>query len=409
MVETLVSFPRVRERAPFDAANFNRLMNWLNGQLAAPFALVDDTGVAMVSSNPSIPLIAFYAPVEFIDTVTIAGTIRLLNTLYLYSRNAADSADIGLIRLSASDIIELGPSATQRLTIVSPLTNNTTLNARNAANAANVTLIGLTSADIVNLGQAAQRMTILSSLTNNTGLFGRNAANSADVLLVALTSSDIVNLGAAGNRLSILSPLTNNVAVNARNAANSANVALLLLDASDIIQLGAAGNRLTLQSPLTNNTGVFSRNAANSANVFLIGMNASDQIVTGATGTSNFLMGTVVAPAIDPPTVEGQVTADGQSKAWGYVTGGGGSTPGMTYNTSSVGRNAIGDFTVLLSRSFTGADYSANVTVQDNAQALIARVNGQAAGSFDVHFLDRVTGAHADPDAWSYVCFGTLV
>ncbi len=195
MVQILDLWRRVDENRLFDPAEFNRLMNWLNGHVAAPFALVDDTGSLMLSSNPSIPKITFYAPVEFQDTVLITGVFALANTIYLYSRNAANNASVGLIRLNASDIIELGPSSTQRMTFVSPLTNNTVLAARNAANSANVTLIGLSTGDNITVGQAATSMTLFSPFTNNVGLFYRNAANSADIYVTGVNASDQIVTG----------------------------------------------------------------------------------------------------------------------------------------------------------------------------------------------------------------------
>ena len=334
MVVILQQWRRVDENRPFDPAEWNRFVNFLRGELASPFALVDDTGALMMSSNPSTPAITFFAPVEFQDTVLLSGTTTLSgtlivsgvlylgNTIYLYGRNAANNANIGLIRLNASDIIELGPADTQRMTIVSPLTNGTGLFARTAANNANILLIGLNSSNIIELGAAATRLTPLSSITNNVGLFWRNAANSADI--------------------------------------------------------------------------------------YVTGINASDQIVTGVAGTSHFLNGTTIVPTVDPPTADGQIDAGALVKASGHVIGGGGASLGQNYNIASVARNGAGDFTVTIDRDFSAATYATVVTVLDNALNLTWRVNGQAAGSFDVHFRDAVTGVLTDPDAFGFACFGTL-
>ncbi len=195
MVNAIRQWPRVNENRPFDPAEWNRYVNFMSGQLAAPFAWVDETGALAMSWNPAVPEITFYAPVEFQDTVLITGTLSLANTIYLYSRNAADNANIGLVRLNASDIIELGPSATQRMTFVSPLTNNTVLAARNAANSANITLIGLSSGNNITVGQAGTSMTLFSPFTNNVGLFYRNAANSADIYVTGVNASDQIVTG----------------------------------------------------------------------------------------------------------------------------------------------------------------------------------------------------------------------
>lgn len=324
MVETLVNWPRVRERVPFDAAAYNRLINWFNGALAAPMAWVDDTGALMMSENPSIPKITFFAPVEFVDTVLVTGTFRLANTLYLYSRNAADSADIGLIRLNASNIIELGPTSSQRLTIVSPLTNATNLNGRNVANNANIALIGLTALDIIQIGPGGgQRITLAGSLTNNTGLFGRDSTNTVDVLL--------------------------------------------------------------------------------------IGMNAANQILVGAVGTSTFLTGTVVAPAIDPPTINGQVTAESQlAGSVLFSVSGGVVTLLDSYNVSAVAYLGVGIYRVDWNRDFANTTYRAVVTTTD-ATASFGSIagGGRAVGSTTVVTWDAA-GALVDVDEVTVIATGTL-
>lgn len=315
MVETLVSWPRVRERAPFDPAEHNRLINFLNGYLAAPFKLVQSGGNFALIWTPTADLFTFGASIRFNATLTLD------NTIWLDGYKADHATSVHLIRVNASDIVELG--------------------------------------------DGSQRMTIDASLTNNTRLKGRNAANSADVTLVKLNTDDIV-------------------------------------------EVGESATRMILASPLKNDTGLLGRNAANSTSYTLIKLTTTDQVSVGETGRQMNLLGTVVAPAVDPPTIQGQVTAASQCQAWGYASiAAGVVTLGQNYNVASVVRNLAGDYTVNIDRDFSAATYAALVTVQDNGANLIARVNGQAAGSFDVHFRDTA-GVLTDPDAFAFSCFGTL-
>lgn len=173
-----------------------------------------------------------------------------------------------------------------------------------------------------------------------------------------------------------------------------------------------------------NNQGIVGRNAGNTADVDLIGVDNSDVILVGsfgnanvaigATGKTTSLLGTVTTTAIDPPTINGQVTSFSQAKAYLYydvagggIVGGGGGL-GYNYNIAGVTKNGTGDFTLTFDRDFAGAAYAVLVTVQDNGANLIWRVNGQAAGSCDIHFR-TTAGVLTDPDGWSAVAFGDLV
>lgn len=164
---------------------------------------------------------------------------------------------------------------------------------------------------------------------------------------------------------------------------------------------------------LANNDGMYARNAGNTADIPIVVVSAADAIAVGQSGTALGLKGTVTATSIDPPTVEGQITNQSQAKAYLYydVAGGGlvggGGGLGDNYNIVSVTKNGTGDFTVTIDRDFAAATYVTQVTVQDNASVLTCRVNGQAVGSFDVHFRNAAT-VLTDPDGFACVCFGTL-
>lgn len=404
MVEIFSEWRRENERRPFNTEAWNRLIRWLSGYASGPLLLVDDTGAALLSSN------AGTATVDLGGVFAVSSTFgaRLDNATWLLARNAAGSANVNLLRLNASNVVEFGAAGTS-LSLLASLANNVALLGRNAAGTGDVTILKVNTSDYLEIGASGTRISVLSSLTNNTPLYGRNAANSASVLLVNLNASDVIELGATGSRLSVLSPLTNNTALGFRNAANSATVAGLLLNASDYFEFGAAGTRVTISSPLTNNTKLTGRNAANSASVNLIGLNASDQVDVGVSGTQTNLLGTVVAPNIDPPTVDGQVTSESQCKASysGYVSGGA-ISDGAKHNVTSATYNGLGDYSIAWNRDFTNQFYTAVVTVE-HGTARTAQVNySKAAGGLDVHVYNPATGLKADCDAFHVVCYGTL-
>ena len=293
--------------------------------------------------------------------------------------------------------------------VIARLDNATWLLARNAANSANVNLLRLNGSNVVEFGAAGSSLSILASLSNNVALLGRNAAGTGDVTILKVTTADLIELGAAGTRLSPLSPITNNTALGFRNAANSATVSGLLLNASDYFEFGAGGTRVTFSSPLTNNTKLTGRNAANSASVNLIGLNSSDQVDVGVSGTQTNLLGTVVAPLIDPPTVDGQVTNESVCKAFysGYVSGSS-INDGAKYNFTSATYNAAGNYSIAWNRDFSNQSYTALVTVE-HGSARTAQINySKAAGGLDVHVYNPATGLKADCDAFHVVAFGPL-
>ena len=168
-------------------------------------------------------------------------------------------------------------------------------------------------------------------------------------------------------------------------------------------KLYVAGNAL-----LSNTSYLNGLNAGGTA-VNLLRINGSDIIESGQTGTRHNLLGTVVAPDIDPPTVNGQVTQRAVAAAWAYFTVAGGAvTLRDSYNVTSVTYNAAGDYTVTWDRDFSSAYYACLPSVEDNGAVLLApKVNSQAAGSADI-WVYNVAAAKTDPDAVSVVCFGTL-
>ena len=204
--------------------------------------------------------------------------------------------------------------------------------------------------------------------------------------------------------------VTNNVAYQVTESGGTVRDAVKL-NASNVLLLGNATSRLTVSSPLTNNAKLTGSNAAGSATIDLIGTNASDQIDVGVAGTRANLLGTVVAPSIDPPTVNGQVTTGSVAAAWAHFTVSGGAiTWRDSYNvdTGASTYNGAGDYSIVWDRNFSSAYYAVVVTVEDNGGVLLApKINGQIAGSADIWVYNAAAGK-TDPDAVSVIAFGTL-
>lgn len=160
---------------------------------------------------------------------------------------------------------------------------------------------------------------------------------------------------------------------------------------------------------LANNTSITARNAANSANIVLIQSTSGDVIQTGQAGTRHNLLGTVVAPAIDPPTVDGQVTAESQCQGSALFTVSGGAVALVnSYNVSGVAYLGVGVFRIDWNRDFANTSYRANVTAS-NATAAMAgiAVGGRAAASLTVVTWDAA-GVLIDPTDVTVTAFGTL-
>jgi hypothetical protein len=139
----------------------------------------------------------------------------------------------------------------------------------------------------------------------------------------------------------------------------------------------------------------------------LVGRATADTL-TNKTITSPTMAGTWQAPAVDPPTVDGQVVRGALVKAFAFVIGGGGATLGDNFNVATVTRNAAGDFTIAWDRDFGGALYACLVTIDDSASTLIAKVNSKVGASADIWTMTPA-GVKTDPIAFAVVALGTLV
>ena len=160
------------------------------------------------------------------DSVTDTK-IRLDNNGYLKSRNAADTDNINLVKINASDKIEFGAEVGVVLNIV----NNVALQHRNAADAAYIATIKVNASDKIALGADLAN----ASMIGNTYLTGRNNADSAYIDMIKVNTSDKLALGADLANASMIG----NTYLTGRNNADSGYIDMLKVGTDDKIAFGA--------------------------------------------------------------------------------------------------------------------------------------------------------------------------
>jgi hypothetical protein len=289
------------------------------------------------------------------------------------------------------------------------LPNGAVINGRNLANTQNVVMLSLNAADQVFCGD-----TVYSTLT---------AVQSATAVRLTIGGVDVVSVTAP--EAAVTGNLTL-VGVGRRILGDFSNATA----ANRVLFQSSTPNTSTVVAAIPNGTnttaGLAAYNASNpgAASYALMLITSAEMQITSSHAGASFLpmsfltsnvrrlaidaAGAVTVTAINPPTSTLQVTGGSQAKAWAFVTGGGGATLGDSYNVSGVVRNGAGDFTVSWNRDFTSGGYALVVALQDNGSNLIWRINGQAAGSADIHFR-TTAGVLTDPDGFSVVAFGSLV
>lgn len=264
--------------------------------LAGGSVLLDTAGLATFPAGWSVAIGSTPASI---------GAIRLGNNSAVYARNAANTTDIDLIYLSASDIVGIGTGAAGVQIGSSPATagiiripNNALVQARNVANTNNVPLITLDGSDNVIVGGAggATPGVLALRMPNavNSGIYFQTSGAST-VAVMDMSG----NLALGGNPASagrIRIPVTDGLF--SRNNANTGNVELIRASSGDVVTLDNAGTAGTQTggtltvlgasisvgaTPSTagairipNNTYLTSRNAANSANINLARLGADD-------------------------------------------------------------------------------------------------------------------------------------
>ena len=246
-------------------------------------------------------------------------------------------------------------------------------------------------------------------------LMANATANTIDLISNKVGTGTIRNLRLISGT-TVFAELTTGFAIRMRNtrwfaglkADNTTEVPLARVNGSDQIEIGESGTQMSLLSPLKNNTPLYGTTTT-PATVALINMNGSNQIDTGATGTRHNLLGTVVAPSINPPTVNGQVTRSSQAAGVysGYVAGGVLYPGDGNYNVASATRNSAGNFSVAWDRDFTSIYYMAQVTIEHPSRLMVRINSSKAASGLDV-LVETTAGVATDPDGFHVLAFGTL-
>lgn len=158
------------------------------------------------------------------------------------------------------------------------LANTQALRARNAANSADVSLFSLSASDELAFGTMISRFQTALVVSNTIGLKGRNAANSADLFIASINASDEILFGAQTSRFQAAAVLPNATFLKGRNAGNSADINILELNASNVAQLGVD----------LNFGGFLLLNAFNAIPAFKVKALVDTNIVVAIPGTSTF-------------------------------------------------------------------------------------------------------------------------
>ena len=156
-----------------------RTQNWNDEYLtnfATPIAEHDHTGTG---SGRLITTAAITA-----DSVN-GSKILLANLEYLKGRNAANSANINLIQVNASDKINIGADLAN-----AALINDTYLGGRNNADSAYISMIKVNTSDKLATGADFANLAII----NNAYLQARNNADSAYINILKIKTDDTLEL-----------------------------------------------------------------------------------------------------------------------------------------------------------------------------------------------------------------------
>lgn len=269
------------------------------------------------------------------DSIT-GAKIRLDNDEYLKARNAANTANVNMLKLDTNDdlYIDAGISKLNLL-------NNIYLTARNAADAADVNLLKLNASD--KLEVAAELGSVLK-IGNNIAIQMRDQADSAYIDAIKVNTSDKIALGADLANLAII----NNTYIQGRNAADSAYINLAKINASDLIELGATVTAATINTvntslikpstsavTLTDNTAV-----ATSAGVLTLSAGESATIEYKITRNSVLQSGRLCYNYTDTVPSE---TYSGTDLGVTFTV----DTGVLKYTTTSTGFNATMNFIVM--------------------------------------------------------------
>jgi len=112
--------------------------------------------------------------------------------------------------------------------------NDTFIQARNAANSADVDLIKLNTSDNLHVDPLVDNLV----LSNNVSLEGRNAADSADVAIVKVDTNNDLSFGAEVSSLK----MKTSTYITSRNNADSGNLNMWKTNTSDLLEPGIGIN-----------------------------------------------------------------------------------------------------------------------------------------------------------------------
>lgn len=174
------------------------------------------------------------------DAVT-GAKLRLDNDEYLRGRNNADSANINILKVNTSDLIELGATVNNF-----NIKNNTYITGRNQADSANIDIVKIDGGDQLDFGTQVS----VFNMKTNTYLTGRNAANSANINLIKVDTNDDIDFGAE----IAAAKLKTNTYLTGRNAGDSGDVNITKIDAQDRVDIADSNLVLKGTATLTDNT-----------------------------------------------------------------------------------------------------------------------------------------------------------
>lgn len=120
------------------------------------------------------------------DAVT-GAKIRLDNDEYIRARNAADSANINVLKIDTNDQLYIDPQISKLL-----MKNNTFIQGRDQADSASIDILKIDGGDDLHIDPQVSNFL----MKNNTYVLGRNNANSANIDMWRVTTSDLLEPGA---------------------------------------------------------------------------------------------------------------------------------------------------------------------------------------------------------------------
>ncbi|MEK7183997.1 MAG: hypothetical protein AAB701_00550, partial [Patescibacteria group bacterium] len=288
------------------------------------------------------------------DTVAV---LSIPSNKAISARNSANSANVNLIKLGASDQIFLGPTTADTTTF--DLTGSTTTTYvfnNSSGNQSNVRIEGNLSVYNTNGMTGGIASTGSINLKNNASISARNAADTADISLFKLGTSDQIAPGFTSGTTSAFDLnfggettfLFNNSAAN--KAHMTIEGTLSVYDSNALSSAVATTGHIRLP----NNASLSARNAGNTADISLIRLGTSDQVVIG-------------------PTNGTTTTA--------FDLNGGFETT-FNFNNTNVGNKAHvgieGTLSVYDNNSLTGASTTGHIRLPNNAQ-VAARNAGNTA------------------------------